>query len=74
MLGSKNHLLIWGAIITFFKRTIILAFISLLFLEGCSKYSAEVQANLTKLKTTKSCPGCDLSGIELISFDLKGAD
>ena len=41
---------------------------------GCAKYSDEVQANLTKLKNTKSCPGCDLSGIELISFDLKNAD
>ena len=50
MMRSKNHLLLSGAIITFFKLTIILAFISLLFLEGCSKYSDEVQANLTKLK------------------------
>ena len=53
---------------------IIVTFISLFSLIGCAKYSDEVQANLTKLKNTKSCPGCDLSGIELISFDLKNAD
>jgi len=74
MMGSKNHLLISGAIITFFKRTIILACIPILSLGGCSKYSEEVQTNLTKLKTTKSCLGCDLTGIELVGFDLKNAD
>jgi uncharacterized protein YjbI with pentapeptide repeats len=56
------------------KLTIILAFISLISLEGCSKYSDEVQTNLIKLQKTKACSGCDLTGIELISFDLKGAD
>jgi len=59
---------------THFYQTIILAFICFLSLSGCSKYSDEVQANLTKLKKTKACSGCDLGGIELISFDLKGAD
>ena len=59
---------------THFTQTIFLAFISLLSLSGCSKYSDEVQANLTKLKKTKACSGCDLTRIELISFDLKGAD
>ena len=59
---------------THFYLTIILAFISLVYLEGCSKYSEEVQTNLTKLKTTKSCQGCDLTGIELVGFDLKGGD
>ena len=56
------------------QLTIILAFICFLSLGGCSKYSKEIQANLTKLKKTKACSGCDLSGIELISFDLKNAD
>ncbi|MBT4374445.1 MAG: hypothetical protein HOD16_02025, partial [Nitrospina sp.] len=74
MIRSKKHLLLPCAIITFFQRIIILACIPILSLGGCSKYSDEVQANLTKLKTTKSCSGCDLSGIELISFDLKNAD
>ena len=60
--------------IKFFTQIIILSIISILSLGGCSKYSNEVQANLTKLKKTKACPGCDLSGIELISFDLKNAD
>ena len=41
-----------------------------LSLGGCAKYSEEVQENLTKLKTTKSCSGCDLTGIELVAFDL----
>ena len=57
-----------------FYLAIILIFTFLFSLIGCEKYSEEVQANLTKLKNTKSCPGCDLSGIELISFDLKNAD
>ena len=57
-----------------FYLAIFLTFISFFSLTGCAKYSEEVQANLTKLKNTKSCPGCDLSGIELISFDLKNAD
>ena len=59
---------------THFYLTFILAFISLVYLEGCSKYSEEVQTNLTKLKTTKSCQGCDLTGIELVGFDLKNSD
>ena len=50
MMRSKNHLLLSGAIITFFKRTIILACIPILSLGGCSKYSDEVQGNLNKLK------------------------
>ena len=58
---------------THFYQTIILVFICCFSL-GCSKYSNEVQTNLTKLKKTKACSGCDLSGIELISFDLKNAD
>ena len=74
MLRLKNHSLLPDAIITFFQRIIILACFSILSLGGCSKYSDDVQANLTKLKTTKSCSGCDLKGIELISFDLKGVD
>ncbi len=57
-----------------FYLAIFYALICLFSLIGCAKYSDEVQANLTKLKSTKSCPGCDLSGIELISFDLKNAD
>ena len=57
-----------------FQANIFYALIFLFSLIGCAKYSDEVQANLTKLKNTKSCPGCDLSGIELISFDLKNAD
>ena len=57
-----------------FQTNIFYALICLFSLIGCAKYSDEVQANLTKLKNTKSCPGCDLSGIELISFDLKNAD
>ena len=57
-----------------FQINIFYALICLFSLIGCAKYSDEVQANLTKLKNTKSCPGCDLSGIELISFDLKNAD
>lgn len=57
-----------------FQTNIFYALICLFSLIGCAKYSDEVQANLTKLKNTKSCPGCDLSEIELISFDLKNAD
>ena len=57
-----------------FQANIFYALIFLFSLIGCAKYSEQVQANLTKLKNTKSCPGCDLSGIELISFDLKNAD
>ena len=53
---------------------IIPTFICFFSFSGCAKYSEEVQANLTKLKNTKSCPGCDLSEIELISFDLKNVD
>ena len=60
--------------IKLFTQIIILSIICFLSLGGCSKYSDEVQANLTKLKETKSCSGCDLRGIELISFDLKKAD
>ena len=52
----------------------ILILTFLFLLGGCSKYSDEVQANLTKLKETKSCSGCGLRGIELINFDLKGAN
>ena len=74
MIRLKDHLLLSGAIINFFQRTIILACIPILSLGGCSKYSDEVQANLTKLKNTKSCLGCDLTGVELINFDLKNAD
>ena len=59
---------------TLFYLAIFYALICLFSLIGCAKYSDEVQANLTKLKNTKSCPGCDLSEIELISFDLKNAD
>jgi uncharacterized protein YjbI with pentapeptide repeats len=55
-------------LVTFFT------FISLLLLVGCAKYSDEIQANLTKLTTTKSCSGCDLTGVELIGMDLMGAD
>ena len=58
----------------YFHRIFFLAFICFLSLLGCSKYSDEVRANLTKLKKTKSCSGCDLTGIELIGFDLKNAD
>ena len=57
-----------------FQANIFYALVFLFSLIGCAKYSEQVQANLTKLKNTKSCPGCDLSGIELISFDLKNAD
>ena len=64
--------------LSFFKTpfylSIILTFICFFSFSGCAKYSEEVQANLTKLKNTKSCPGCDLTGIELINFDLKNAD
>ena len=74
MMWSKNHLLLSGSIICFFQRTIILACISILSLGGCSKYSDEVQENLTKLKKTKACSGCDLTGVELVAFDLKSAD
>ena len=56
------------------RPLILFILISLFIIDGCSKYSDEVQANLIKLKKTKSCSGCDLTGIELISFDLKGAD
>ena len=62
---------------SFFKKPFYLPIIftfSCFFLSGCTKYSDEVQANLTKLKKTKACPGCDLTGIELINFDLKNAD
>ena len=74
MMRSKNHSLLTGAIISFFQRIIILAFICLLSLGGCSKYSDEVQANLTKIKKTKACSGCDLTGIELVAFDLENAN
>jgi uncharacterized protein YjbI with pentapeptide repeats len=33
-----------------------------------------VQENIQKLAKTKSCPGCDLAGAELIRMDLSGAD
>jgi uncharacterized protein YjbI with pentapeptide repeats len=58
----------------FFQSLIILSFICLFILGGCAKYGKEVQANLTKLKNTKACVACDLTGIELVSFDLKNAD
>ena len=59
----------------FSSHPLMILILTFLFsLGGCSKYSDEVQTNLIKLKKTKSCSGCDLSGIELISFDLKGAD
>ena len=41
---------------------------------GCGSYSDQIQANLNKLKSTKSCPGCDLTGVELVGFDLKNAN
>jgi len=59
MMRSKNHSRLSGAIISFFQRIIILTCVPILSLGGCSKYSDEVQANLTKLKKTKSCSGCD---------------
>ena len=76
---------IFAALIRVFKKgidifkiflypLIIITFVFLFSLGGCSKYSDEVQTNLTKLKTTKSCPGCDLTGIELVGFDLKNVD
>jgi uncharacterized protein YjbI with pentapeptide repeats len=60
-------------LVTFFT------FISLLLLVGCAKYSDEIQANLTKLTTTKSCSGFDLTGANLTGanlnrVNLRGAD
>ena len=57
-----------------FHLQIFSALVCFLSLGGCAKYSEEVQANLTKLKTTKSCSGCDLTEVELVGFDLKNAD
>ena len=57
-----------------FHLQIFFALVCFLSIGGCVKYSEEVQANLTKLKTTKSCQGCDLTRIELVGFDLKNAD
>ena len=59
---------------SFSQQATILAFLSSFSLIACAKYPKEVQTNLTKLKNTKSCPGCYLPGIELISFDLKNAN
>ena len=61
-LNSISKLIIFFILVYFFS------------LIGCAKYSEEVQANLTKLKNTKACLGCDLTRIELIGFDLKNAD
>jgi uncharacterized protein YjbI with pentapeptide repeats len=41
---------------------------------GCGGYSDQIQANLNKLKSTKSCAGCDLTAIELVNFDLRNAN
>ena len=41
---------------------------------GCGRYSDQIQANLNKLKSTKSCSGCDLTGVELVGFDLRNAN
>ena len=59
---------------SFSQQATFLAFLSSFSLIACAKYPKEVQTNLTKLKNTKSCPGCYLPGIELISFDLKNAN
>jgi uncharacterized protein YjbI with pentapeptide repeats len=61
-------------LLIFLELTIILVFISSMSLGGCSKYSDKVQTNLTKRQKTKANSDCDLTGIELISFDLKNAD
>ena len=59
-----------------FHRGVAVFLINVCFLalSGCEKYSEEIRVNLTKLKNTKSCRGCDLTGIELMNFDLKNAD
>ena len=41
---------------------------------GCGSYSDQINANLNKLKSTKSCPGCDLTGVVLVGYDLKNAN
>ena len=41
---------------------------------GCGRYSDQIQANLNKLKSTKSCSGCDLTGVVLVGFDLRNAN
>ena len=53
---------------------LIIDTVFLMSIGGCAKYSEEVQANLTKLETTKSCPGCNLTGVELMKFDLTGVN
>jgi uncharacterized protein YjbI with pentapeptide repeats len=40
----------------------------------CWRYSDQIQANLNKLKSTKSCSGCDLTAVELVGFDLRNAN
>jgi uncharacterized protein YjbI with pentapeptide repeats len=40
---------------------------------GCERYSDQIQANLYKLKSTKSCSGCDLTGGKLVGFNLRNA-
>ena len=51
-------------------------YISMFFfaIGGCGGYSDQIQANLNKLKSTKSCSGCDLTGVELVGFDLRNAN
>ena len=41
---------------------------------GCDSYSDQIHANLNKLKSTKSCSGCDLTAVELVGFDLRNAN
>ena len=74
MKSLNNTLLLSSNTIAFFQRAMILTIITFFSLSGCAKYSDEVQANLEKLKSTKTCSGCDLTGIVLRDFDLKNTD
>ncbi|MFL2915738.1 MAG: pentapeptide repeat-containing protein, partial [Nitrospinia bacterium] len=59
---------------TFLCLSILFTTICFLSIGGCAKYSEEVQANLDKLEATKSCSGCNLTGVELMKLDLTNAN
>jgi uncharacterized protein YjbI with pentapeptide repeats len=56
---------------TFYSAAFFYITICLFAIGGCERYSDQIQANLNKLKSTKSCSGCNLTEVELVGFDLK---
>ena len=55
-------------------RTILFGVLAAVILKGVSPSMAEDSASIARLKLTRKCPYCDLSGAKLHRVNLPGAD